>query len=345
MRQNFIVPGVLLAAGMLSCCANATTSVKPLGWAARQRFLSNRQNKVIETLGAAPHAQYFQDQKLDHFEFSAKTWPQRFWMNDTFWTGGDAPVFVFISGEGAGSPFWVADSEATFYAEQFGALVIELEHRFYGASFPTEDMSTANLRYLSSEQALADLAWFQVYAQTDLGVGENAKWVTYGGSYAGALAAFSRRKYASIHAAVSASGPVQAQYDFAGYMDQVTESLGMEEVGGSAQCQNVVQSAFANVSAILSTGDKNRIGALATQFKACAAPMTADDQWLFSMQLTDVFAGTVQYNDEGQQFTIETLCKQMLAPAFATPVAALANVSNAALGNEKCFSPAWTDYI
>lgn len=143
---------------------------------------------------------------------------------------------VFISGEGAGAPYWVSESEATYFAEQYGGLVIELEHRFYGASFPTENASTENLRYLSSEQALADLAWFQLYAQKKLNVGPNAKWVTYGGSYAGALAAFARRKYSSIHAAVSASGPVQAQYDFEGYMDQVTESLGMAKVGGSEQC-------------------------------------------------------------------------------------------------------------
>ena len=32
--------------------------------------------------------------------------------------------------------------------------------RFYGESYPTADMSNANLHYLTSEQALADLAQF-----------------------------------------------------------------------------------------------------------------------------------------------------------------------------------------
>lgn len=35
-----------------------------------------------------------------------------------------------------------------------------MEHRFYGKSKPTEDLGVDNLRYLTSEQALADLAVF-----------------------------------------------------------------------------------------------------------------------------------------------------------------------------------------
>lgn len=35
-----------------------------------------------------------------------------------------------------------------------------LEHRYYGTSFPTPDISTENLRFLTTEQALADQAYF-----------------------------------------------------------------------------------------------------------------------------------------------------------------------------------------
>lgn len=35
-----------------------------------------------------------------------------------------------------------------------------MEHRFYGKSKPTEDLRVDNLKYLTSEQALADLAVF-----------------------------------------------------------------------------------------------------------------------------------------------------------------------------------------
>ena len=40
------------------------------------------------------------------------------------------------------------------------ALLMSLEHRYYGDSQPFEDWSTPNLKFLTSEQALADIAQF-----------------------------------------------------------------------------------------------------------------------------------------------------------------------------------------
>ena len=43
--------------------------------------------------------------------------------------------------------------------------MVLLEHRYYGKSSPFESLSTENLRYLSSKQALFDLAIFRQYYQ------------------------------------------------------------------------------------------------------------------------------------------------------------------------------------
>ena len=43
-------------------------------------------------------------------------------------------------------------------AQQYRALVIACEHRFYGESQPFGNLRTANLKYLTSQQALADAA-------------------------------------------------------------------------------------------------------------------------------------------------------------------------------------------
>ena len=68
-------------------------------------------------------------------------------------------MFVYIGGEGPQSAPSPRLFMATLAAET-GALMVALEHRFFGESYPTPDMSDENLKYLTSNQALADLARF-----------------------------------------------------------------------------------------------------------------------------------------------------------------------------------------
>ena len=69
---------------------------------------------------------------------------------------------MYIGGEGAQGP--VTDKLFMYtIAEEEGAMMIAVEHRFYGESYPTKDMSNENLVYLTSDQALADLARFIEY--------------------------------------------------------------------------------------------------------------------------------------------------------------------------------------
>lgn len=78
-------------------------------------------------------------------------------------------------------------------------------------------MTTENLVYLSSEQALADLAEFIVNIKDKYNVPLTAKWVAFGGSYSGTLAAWLRMKYPHlVHMAVASSAPLLAKIDFKG---------------------------------------------------------------------------------------------------------------------------------
>jgi hypothetical protein len=90
-------------------------------------------------------------------------------------------------------------------AEQHKGLILAIEHRFYGESIPTPDFSTANLQFLSSRQvraytvyvlsrapqALADIAVFSNFIKSKYALSDN-KWLTFGGSYPGMLAAWVR---------------------------------------------------------------------------------------------------------------------------------------------------------
>lgn len=77
------------------------------------------------------------------------------------------------------------------------------------------DLSRDSLRFLSSEQALADLAAFIKATNEKYSFGGDVKWVAFGGSYPGSLAAWLREKYADlVHGSISTSGPLLALADF-----------------------------------------------------------------------------------------------------------------------------------
>lgn len=119
-----------------------------------------------------------------------------------------------MEGEGTGSPYNCLEGQHVELAALHGALVMSLEHRFYGASAPTADLSVDSLGLLTSQQAVGDVARFlATYVRTAFpGV---KRVVTFGGSYPGALSAWLRLKIPHlVWAAFSTSSPVEAQVDF-----------------------------------------------------------------------------------------------------------------------------------
>lgn len=79
--------------------------------------------------------------------------------------------------------------------------------------FAADSMETDKLKYLNSEQALSDLANFIQFIKKDslYGVSEDTKWITVGGSYAGAMSSWFRSKYPHLTVgAIGSSGVILA---------------------------------------------------------------------------------------------------------------------------------------
>ena len=51
-------------------------------------------------------------------------------------------------------------------AQRHRALIVAVEHRYYGLSIPVPDFSTPNLRFLSTYQALEDTALFHQHLRS-----------------------------------------------------------------------------------------------------------------------------------------------------------------------------------
>lgn len=78
------------------------------------------------------------------------------------------------------------------------------------------DTSLENLKYLNTQQALADFAYFITSMNEKYG-SSISKWIVFGGSYSGTLASWLRLKYPHlVLGAVSSSGPVTAKVDLHG---------------------------------------------------------------------------------------------------------------------------------
>ena len=103
-------------------------------------------------------------QRLDHFApQDRRSFRQRYFHLQDFVRAPDAPVFLRICGEATCEG--IPNDYLVVLAQHFGAALVCLEHRYYGESSPFAELTTANLQYLSSKQALFDLASFRHFYQ------------------------------------------------------------------------------------------------------------------------------------------------------------------------------------
>ncbi|KAI5246263.1 extracelular serine carboxypeptidase [Aureobasidium subglaciale] len=191
---------------------------------------------------------------VDHFFNSSRYEPHsnvsfdlRYWFDASHYQPG-GPVIVLQSGETDASgrlPFLQKGILAQLAQATHGIGVV-LEHRYYGTSFPTPDLSTENLRFLTTEQALADEAYFArniVFPgleHLDL-TSASAAYLGYGGSYAGAFNAFLRVLYPDVFwGTISSSGVTKAIYDYYDYFTPIAENAPPKCISTQKSLINIV---------------------------------------------------------------------------------------------------------
>eukprot|EP00878_Enallax_costatus_P000962 GHUV01001094.1.p1 GENE.GHUV01001094.1~~GHUV01001094.1.p1 ORF type:complete len:556 (+),score=121.02 GHUV01001094.1:559-2226(+) len=151
-------------------------------------------------------------QRLDHFrwahQFDQPTFQQRYFLCNAHWKP-NGPIFFYAGNEGPLEGYLKSAGLMFESREQYGALVMFAEHRYYGKTQPFgPDSWRSDPSYLTSEQAMADYAnmlWElkRTWNATDSPI------IAFGGSYGGMLAAWMRRQYPHIvSGAVAASAPV-----------------------------------------------------------------------------------------------------------------------------------------
>jgi pimeloyl-ACP methyl ester carboxylesterase len=222
------------------------------------------------------------DQKLDHNNpADTRTFKQRYFIDSQYAQDASSPVFYIICGEWncAGTTSY---GFAVNVAKKVKAHLIALEHRYYGESLPMTDLTTANLSYLNLEYAIEDLASVQRHLTQTMSL--TGKWIAFGGSYAGTLAAFYRLQHPElVSGSLASSAPVRMKPEFFEYDAHVAKVI------NKTSCGDKVREAVALIENKMMTP----VGSAEVKaiFKASNIRLDLD----FIYVVADILAAAVQY--------------------------------------------------
>ncbi|XP_024989439.1 probable serine protease EDA2 [Cynara cardunculus var. scolymus] len=288
MRVLLVSVGSLLVILMFTVCNGLSTS------------------RILERMHSSVSGKYLTreelwfNQTLDHFSpYDHRKFGQRYYEYLDEFRLPDGPIFLKICGESACNG--IQNDYISVLAKKFGAAVVTPEHRYYGKSSPFKSLTTKNLKFLSSKQALFDLAAFRQFYQESLNLKLNRTnfdnpWFVFGVSYAGALSAWFRLKFPHLTCgSLASSGVVLAVYNFTEFDQQVGESAGPE-------CKTVLQEVTQLVEEQLGSNGK----ALKSKFGASELQIDGD----FLYFLADAAAIAFQYGNPDKLCTPMTEAKK-----------------------------------
>ncbi|XP_021729487.1 lysosomal Pro-X carboxypeptidase-like isoform X2 [Chenopodium quinoa] len=252
-------------------------------------------------------------QTLDHFNYQQEsyvTFKQKYMMYSKHWGGAkdNYPIFVHFGDE---EPMFNDEINWLIlpdYAAKFKALVVIIEHRYYGWSKPfgmsmEEIIKNTTVRgYFNSAQALADSAEIILFLKKRL----NATYspvIVFEGSYGGMLASWFRLKYPHIAlGALAASAPVL-------YFDNMIEQnhgyyyvVTNDFKEASENCYNTIKSSWAEIDKIGST--PKGLSYLSNKFKTCSQLQETRTLKDF---LENMYDDVAQYSDTDNNPSI--ICK------------------------------------
>jgi len=195
------------------------------------------------------------------------------------WRPGKGPIFFYTGNEGPITAFWDATGFVFDIAPQFEALIVFVEHRYYGMSLPfgNQTFKPENMGLLTVEQALADYAVFINYLKVSLNA-TDCPVITFGGSYGGMLSAYMRFKYPNlVTGSIAASAPIYlltSDLDRGFFWKGVTEDF----AAATPFCEGEIRKAFMTMAAMNATGMPGW-NSLSKTFSLCKPLQSAADYY------------------------------------------------------------------
>ncbi|KAL6204920.1 hypothetical protein ACLB2K_022187 [Fragaria x ananassa] len=268
----------------------------------RSGMFRSLQSEALSAFDPSEYETFYYNQTLDHFNFrpdSFSTFQQKYVINSKYWDGSNisAPIFAYLGAEVSLDSVISYTGFLPENANQFQALLIYIQHRYYGESIPfgsrTEAFQNAStLGYFNSAQALADYAEILVHVKTQLNA-EHSPVIVIGGSYGGMLASWFRLKYPHIAlGALASSAPILYFDDIIppenGYLSIVTKDF--REAGET--CYQTIKQSWSEIDTIASMPDG--LSNLSKIFHTCS-PLRTAHHLKYSLQL--MYTRAAQFDD------------------------------------------------
>ncbi|KAH9839143.1 peptidase S28 [Rhodofomes roseus] len=210
---------------------------------------------------------YYFDQLIDHTNPSLGTFKQRYWHTWDYYESG-GPIILLTPGEGNADGYTGYLTNRTvngMVAQELNGATIVIEHRYYGLSNPYNNLSVESLKYHTIEQAVNDLEYFAYNVKLPMPGGDqvtpdDAPWILIGGSYAGALTAFTKvNKPDAFYAAWASSAVVESIVDFWDYFDVIRQHM-------PQNCSADVQAVIAHIDSVFDSTNYTAIDEIKTMF-------------------------------------------------------------------------------
>ncbi|KAF2465610.1 uncharacterized protein BDR25DRAFT_328648 [Lindgomyces ingoldianus] len=201
-------------------------------------------------------------QKIDHLPHKSQyephvkgTFKQRYFFDSSYYKLG-GPVFLYIGGETSGDSRFSNLQTGIIQilmVEDFNGMDVILENRYYGKSFPFNSSTTDELRYLTTEETIADNSYFAQNPTfpsiNDTLNAPTTPWIMYGGSLAGAQTAFTMKVYNSIFAGgIRSSATAQALLSYPYY--KIDDLINSGDEDGTQEAKEIF-----GLEALESSGD------------------------------------------------------------------------------------------
>lgn len=147
-----------------------------------------------------------------------------------------------------------------------------------------------SLKYLSVDQALADLAHFVREITADKQLNATGGVIVMGGSYSATMAVWFRQKYPHlVNGAWASSAPLHAKVNYFGYTEQVGDTF--LEVGGE-ECYQNIEKLFKMIDDLIANDDMETLKKL---FSVCDFDTkNTYDVYNFANDMKNAFASVAQ---------------------------------------------------